>query len=202
MSDTHCPFHGDSCPHDARGYSLYPTRHGLTPAAIDGWAPSGVSLDPACGRPWSEHPGPESGAPMRCPSAEDQRKAGGTKRSHSFKPGQSGMACVQMVMRDDGGDVCGLPPWHQVHGSGPDITDQDVGDVAEWLHPLWFESDYGRSQTYGQLLEAVRGALESRAGAMHDRWVAGAEDRLVPLLRSAANLCARSPLCVPTEYAE
>lgn len=56
----------------------------------------------------------------------------------------------------------------------PQITDQDVRDIAEWLHPLWFDSEHGRSQTYGQLEQAVRGALESRGPAMHDRWVRAA----------------------------
>lgn len=61
-----------------------------------------------------------------------------------------------------------------VHGSL--ITDEDVQDVAEWLHPVWFNSEHGTSQTYSDLERAVRGALESRADAMRDRWVAAARE--------------------------
>lgn len=81
--------------------------------------------------------------------------------------------------------------------TGPEITDEDVEDVAEWLHPIWFESDHGRGQTYGDLLRAVRGALESRAGAMHDRWAVGERERIAAQVE-AHSCCGAPSLCGAT----
>lgn len=44
-------------------------------------------------------------------------------RPHDFKPGHSGNACIQMVMRDGYGDACGLPAQHPLHG------------INEWQRP-------------------------------------------------------------------
>jgi len=51
---------------------------------------------------------------------------------HEFKPSYSGMVCEQMVMRDGGGDACGLPASaHRRVGQEQVVTEYAV----EWLAP-------------------------------------------------------------------
>ena len=54
---------------------------------------------------------------------------------HEYKDGYSGMVCDAMVMRDGGGDACGLPSHHPIHEPEPD-PDTPMNGVGEPLQPL------------------------------------------------------------------
>lgn len=48
-----------------------------------------------------------------------------TTHMHNFEPSWTGMVCEKMVMRDGGGDACGLPPEHSIHTP---VCNRAIGD--------------------------------------------------------------------------
>lgn len=58
-------------------------------------------------------------------------------RSHPFKAGHSGMTCVEMVMRDGGGDSCNMPANSPIH------DDPRAGQDFDYELPgMWERSDF------------------------------------------------------------
>lgn len=93
-----------------------------------------------------------------------QMEAGVVSGQHEFVPGYSGMACVQMVMREDYGDACGLRADDPVHTGAQ--ADPPAGKLKSnhqcRLCGFWLEGAWNRATD-----EAYRASLQRQMDQGH-----------------------------------
>lgn len=75
---------------------------------------------------------------------------------HDFEPSHTGMVCERTVMRDGGGDQCGLPA--EAHRR----ADQDADNLVGWFQDMYQESEQKVRVLEKRIEVALRHAKRAR----------------------------------------